>query len=196
MLNVVEIFNQFLEQQIELYGDDLVIDKGLINSRNELVDEKIEQDEPFWETKGDSTKKAWIIIDAVTRDGNSVAFDLNDNAGNLFVKILKAIQLTVNDLFIISVGELQNNIQFATSQIDELFSNSKPDAILCFGVDATRIFFKTSNIEKNRDQVIDYSGVKVLTTFHPANLLKDPALKHDTWKDVQVFQKLIDAVNE
>ncbi len=194
MLNVVETFNQFLEQQIELYGDDLVIDKGLLNSQNELIEEKIEQDEPFWETKGDSSQKAWIIIDAITRDGNNYAFDLNDKAGDLFVKILKAIQLTVNDLFIISIGDLRNGVDIATNRVNELFEDSKPKAILCFGDNATRIFFNTFDVQKSRNQVIDYKDVKVLTTFHPAKLLETPALKHDTWKDVQVFQKLIDAV--
>lgn len=45
-----------------------------------------------------------------------------------------------------------------------------------------------------RGKVFDYNGIKVMVTFHPAALLRNPNWKRDCWTDVQKFRKLYDEI--
>jgi DNA polymerase len=40
-------------------------------------------------------------------------------------------------------------------------------------------------ITKLRGEFQDYYGVKVMPTFHPAYLLRDPSKKRETWEDMK-----------
>jgi DNA polymerase len=40
-------------------------------------------------------------------------------------------------------------------------------------------------ITKLRGNFQDYNGIKVMPTFHPAYLLRDPTKKRETWEDMK-----------
>jgi DNA polymerase len=40
-----------------------------------------------------------------------------------------------------------------------------------------------------RGKVWEYKGMKVICTYHPAYLLRNPAAKKDTWEDIQLLMQ-------
>lgn len=62
-----------------------------------------------------------------------------------------------------------------------------PKVIVMLGAVPLRLLFPeiTAGITRTRGNWMDYHGVKVMPTFHPAYLLRNPAAKADVWKDLQ-----------
>ena len=48
---------------------------------------------------------------------------------------------------------------------------------------------RTVSIGKLRGKFFDYKGIKVLCTYHPSYLLRNPAAKKDVWEDMQFFRR-------
>jgi DNA polymerase len=62
----------------------------------------------------------------------------------------------------------------------------KPKAIVCLGATAAQALLKTKDsISRFRGQWFDYRNTKLLVTYHPAYLLRNPNAKGDVWKDLQ-----------
>ena len=47
-----------------------------------------------------------------------------------------------------------------------------------------------------RGKVYEFEGAKVMVTYHPAALLRNPNWKRPTWEDVKLFRKLYDELNK
>jgi DNA polymerase len=45
------------------------------------------------------------------------------------------------------------------------------------------------SLGRMRGQFHRYRGSKVLVTYHPAYLLRNPAAKRDTWEDMQLLMR-------
>jgi len=66
----------------------------------------------------------------------------------------------------------------------------KPEFICCLGAVAAQNLLATDRaIGKLRGQIHDYRGTKVICTYHPAYLLRNPAAKKDTWADLQILMR-------
>ena len=123
-------------------------------------------------------------------------------AGQLLTKILGAVQLQREDVFICNVlkhrppgnrnpkpDEVQACSPYLVRQI-ELIS---PKVILAFGTFAAQTLLETKlPIGKLRGAVHRYYGVPLIVTYHPAALLRNPAWKRPTWEDVQLARRILD----
>ena len=70
----------------------------------------------------------------------------------------------------------------------------KPKVIVVLGNTATQNLLDTKiGITKLRGEFQDYFGIKVMPTFHPAYLLRDPSKKREVWEDMK---KVRDFLNE
>jgi DNA polymerase len=121
-------------------------------------------------------------------------------AGQLLTKILEAIKLTRDEVYIANVvkcrppgnktpteSEFADCLPYLMKQIEII----KPKFILTLGaVPLLALFGKEYQISKHRGHVIDYKGIKVIPTYHPAYLLRNPAAKKFVWEDVQLLEKL------
>jgi DNA polymerase len=66
----------------------------------------------------------------------------------------------------------------------------QPKFICCLGgVAAQNVLGTKIGITKLRGRFYEYRGVPVLCTFHPAFLLRNPAVKRDVWNDMQLLLK-------
>jgi DNA polymerase len=82
-----------------------------------------------------------------------------------------------------------------TDRIAELPSVSQspigtiePEFICCLGAVAAQNLLETTvPIGKLRGSVHAYRGIKVVCTYHPAYLLRNPAAKKPTWEDMQML---------
>jgi DNA polymerase len=116
-------------------------------------------------------------------------------AGQLLNKIIEAIGLKREDVYIGNVNRCRpaNNRTptMAEAAICKPFllreiSIVRPDVIVVLGNTALHNLLDTKEgITKVRGQFKDYKGLKVMPTFHPAYLLRDPSKKRETWDDMK-----------
>jgi DNA polymerase len=73
----------------------------------------------------------------------------------------------------------------------------KPKMILCVGRIAAQVLMKTNvSLGQLRGKVHEYHGIKLMVTYHPAALLRNPNWKRPCWEDVQMFRKLYDEMKQ
>jgi len=64
--------------------------------------------------------------------------------------------------------------------------------IVALGTFAARALLRTLDpISRLRGRVYDYRGAKLIPTFHPAFLLRNPASKREVWEDMKLVRKLL-----
>ena len=65
--------------------------------------------------------------------------------------------------------------------------------ICALGKFAAQTLLKTETpITALRGRFYDYEGIKLMPTYHPAYLLRNPHAKKQVWEDVQMIMKEID----
>ena len=123
-------------------------------------------------------------------------------AGQLLTKIIEAIDLKREDVYIANVikcrppgnrnpepDEVGACEPFLFQQIDLV----KPKVIVALGTFAAHALLKTdAPISRLRGRVHDYrGGSKLIPTFHPAFLLRSPDRKRDVWEDMKKVRALL-----
>lgn len=72
--------------------------------------------------------------------------------------------------------------------LDAQLAIIQPEFICCLGsVAAHNLLNETTPIGRLRGRFLDYQGIKVLCTYHPAYLLRNPPAKKQVWDDVQIL---------
>ena len=123
-------------------------------------------------------------------------------AGQLLTKILEAIQLKREDVFIANVlkhrppgnrNPLPEEVTACSPYLVRQIEIVKPKVILALGTFAAQTLLETRlTIGKLRGQIHRYYGVPLVVTYHPAALLRNPAWKRPTWEDVQLARRILD----
>jgi uracil-DNA glycosylase len=123
-------------------------------------------------------------------------------AGRLLTRIIEAIHQSREQVYICNVikcrppgnrnpmpDEIETCFPFLKRQIAAV----KPDIICALGTFAAQTLLETgSPISKLRGCFHDYSGIKVLPTYHPAYLLRNPDKKRDVWEDMKKLMNALD----
>jgi DNA polymerase len=69
----------------------------------------------------------------------------------------------------------------------------KPKLILCLGLTAAQgLLQKKDSLTNMRGKIFEFGEIKIMVTYHPAALLRNPQWKRGCWEDVQKFRKLYD----
>jgi DNA polymerase len=123
-------------------------------------------------------------------------------AGKLLDKILAAIQLRREDVFICNVlkhrppgnrNPLPDEVAACSPFLVRQLELIRPRVIVAFGTFAAQTLLETKDsIGKLRGAVHRYYGVPLIVTYHPAALLRNPAWKRPTWEDVQYARRILD----
>jgi uracil-DNA glycosylase family 4 len=118
-------------------------------------------------------------------------------AGQLLTKIIQACTLAREDVYILNVlkcrppgnrtpapQEVTNCRGFFERQLALL----RPEFICCMGTSAAQALLETDQpIGRLRGRWFEYSGARVLCTYHPSYLLRNPAAKRDVWEDMKLL---------
>ncbi|HEX4642344.1 MAG TPA: uracil-DNA glycosylase [Candidatus Acidoferrales bacterium] len=129
------------------------------------------------------------------RDEDAQGLPFVGRAGKLLTQMIEAMGLQRDDVYICNVVKCRppenrkpENDEVATCspylfrQLDVI----APKAIVCLGATAAQALLKTTDsISRFRGTWFDYRGTKLLATYHPAYLLRNPAAKSEVWKDLQ-----------
>jgi DNA polymerase len=122
-------------------------------------------------------------------------------AGQLLTKIIEAIALKRDDVYIANVikcrppnnrnpdpDEVATCEPFLFRQIDVI----KPRVIVTLGKFASQSLLRTDDpISRLRGRVYTYRGAKLIPTFHPAYLLRNPSSKREVWEDMKRVRALL-----
>ena len=122
-------------------------------------------------------------------------------AGQLLTKIIEAIGLRRDDVYIANVikcrppqnrnpepDEVETCEPFLFQQIDII----KPKVIVALGKFGAQTLLRTLDpISRLRGRVYDYRGAKLIPTFHPAYLLRNPSSKREVWEDMKLVRTLL-----
>jgi DNA polymerase len=74
--------------------------------------------------------------------------------------------------------------------LDRQLALIKPEFICCLGAVAGQTLLQTeTTIGKLRGRFHEYRGIRVLCTYHPAYLLRNPAAKKDVWEDMKILMR-------
>ena len=121
-------------------------------------------------------------------------------AGHLLDNMLKAINLSRREVYIANIvkcrppqnrkperDEIEACKPFLLKQIDII----KPSIICTLGSVATQTLLETKTpITKLRGHIYNFSGIKLIPTFHPAYLLRNPYQKKGAWEDLKLIEKI------
>lgn len=125
-------------------------------------------------------------------------------AGKLLNDILKAIKFSREEVYIANIvksrppgnrtplpDEMDTCLPYLLKQIELI----KPKLILCLGLTAAKgLLKKKESLTKMRGNWYEFANAKVMVTFHPAALLRNPNWKKDCWEDVKKFRKMYDEI--
>lgn len=123
-------------------------------------------------------------------------------SGQLLTKILAAIDLRREDVFIANVlkhrppgnrNPAPDEVTACSPYLVRQIELIQPKVILAFGKFAAQTLLNSSlALTKLRGQIHTYHGVPLIATFHPAALLRNPSWKRPTWEDVQLARSILD----
>lgn len=127
-------------------------------------------------------------------------------AGILLTEILKAINFEREDIYICNIlkcrppenrNPLPEEIANCEPHLYKQLELIKPKLILALGTFAAQTLLKSKDpLGKLRGKFHTYNGIKMMVTYHPAALLRNPNWKRPTWEDVQLFRKEFDLIKE
>ncbi|MBI5043071.1 MAG: uracil-DNA glycosylase [Nitrospirae bacterium] len=116
-------------------------------------------------------------------------------AGQLLTKIIEAMGLKREDVYIANIikcrppnnrNPLEDEIEACEPFLKEQLRIINPKIICALGTFAAQTLLKTKEkITSIRGKFYTYEGIKLMPTFHPAYLLRNPNDKKLAWEDVQ-----------
>lgn len=166
---------------------------GLCEGRTQVVN-----------TFGDYKARLMFVGEAPGADEDAQGRPFVGRAGQLLTKIIEAIGLKREEVLIGNVnrcrppGNRQPTLEEAAICRPFLFREIaavKPDVIVVMGNTALQNLLEIrGGITRVRGTFRDFRGIKVMPTFHPAYLLRDPSKKRETWEDLKKVRDYLDSL--
>jgi uracil-DNA glycosylase len=150
--------------------------------------------------KGNPNADVMIVGEGPGADEDMQGEPFVGRAGKLLTDILKAINFSREEVYIANIvkcrppgnrtplpTEMNECLPYLKKQIELI----KPKLILCLGLTAAQgLLGKKDSLGNLRGNVYEFENAKVMVTYHPAALLRNPAWKKGCWEDVQKFREL------
>lgn len=148
---------------------------------------------------GDPHARLVFLGEAPGADEDRLGEPFVGRAGQLLTKIIEACHMKREDVYIMNVlkcrppgnrnpfpEESHNCSGFRRRQLELI----DPEFICCLGAIAAQAFLNTTeSIGRLRGRVHEQEGRKVVCTYHPAYLLRNPSAKRDTWEDMKLLMR-------
>lgn len=144
---------------------------------------------------GNPQAELMFVGEGPGRDEDTQGEPFVGRAGKLLGDIIKAMNMTREEVYINNIvmcrppenraplpDEAALCIPFLLQRIEVI----KPKIIVCLGSVATQFLLKTERkISQLRGEWQDLGGIKIMPTYHPAFLLRNPEMKKYVWADMQ-----------
>src|SRR6185295_4401148 len=150
---------------------------------------------------GNPNADLMFVGEAPGADEDQQGIPFVGKSGQLLTKIIEAIDLRREDVYIANVikcrppqnrnperDEIETCEPFLFQQIDLI----KPKVIVTLGKFAAQCLLRSEEpISRLRGRLFDYRGAKLIPTFHPAYLLRNPSSKREVWEDMKLVRSLL-----
>ncbi|MDT7809306.1 MAG: uracil-DNA glycosylase [Acidobacteriota bacterium] len=157
-------------------------------------------------TEGHPTARLMFVGEAPGADEDASGRPFVGRAGQLLNKIIEAIGLKRDDVLIGNVNRCRPPAN-RTPTTEEArtckpfllreINIARPDVIVVLGNTAMKNLLDTKEgITRLRGQFQDYRGIKVMPTFHPAYLLRDPSKKREVWDDMKKVRDYLNSTKK
>jgi uracil-DNA glycosylase family 4 len=210
-------------------SDDMAFKKGLVVGTNEgeLIPSAIQKlaslDEiaqkvakctrcPLYKTatnpvpgEGDPRAELVCVGEAPGAKEDETGRPFVGQAGQLLTKILAAIDMTREQVFICNVlkhrppgnrNPQPDEVEACSPYLIRQLELIKPKVIVAFGTFAAQTLLNTKTpLGQLRGLVHRYHGTPLVVTYHPAALLRNPAWKRPTWEDVKLARRILDSAS-
>jgi uracil-DNA glycosylase family 4 len=153
--------------------------------------------------EGDPKAKLVCVGEAPGAKEDETGRPFVGQAGQLLTKILEAIDLTREQVFICNVlkhrppgnrNPLPEEVEACSPYLIRQLELIEPKVIVAFGTFAAQTLLQTkAGIGQLRGLVHRYHGIPLIVTYHPAALLRNPAWKRPTWEDVKLARRILDS---
>jgi len=144
---------------------------------------------------GDPQARLVFVGEGPGADEDQQGLPFVGRAGKLLTQMIEAMGLERREVYICNVvkcrppenrtpekDEVATCSPFLLRQLDVI----KPKVIVCLGSVAAQTLLATNRgISHFRGEWLEFRGYKLLATYHPAYLLRNPAAKGEVWKDLQ-----------
>jgi uracil-DNA glycosylase len=128
-------------------------------------------------------------------DEDATGIPFVGRAGKLLTQMIEAMGLQRKDVYICNVVKCRppenrqpepDEVTTCSPYLVRQLEVVNPKVIVCLGATAAQTILETTQgISRFRGQWQEFRGKKLLATYHPAYLLRNPAAKADVWKDLQ-----------
>jgi DNA polymerase len=152
---------------------------------------------------GDGNPNAQIVFvgEAPGVDEDQQGLPFVGRAGQLLTKIIEAMGIKRKDVYICNIlkcrppgnrNPLPDEISLCEPFLKKQLQAISPKVICALGTFAAHTLLKTDvPITLLRGRFHTYNGIKLMPTYHPAYLLRNPSAKKPVWEDVQMIMKEI-----
>lgn len=152
---------------------------------------------------GDGNASAGIVFvgEAPGADEDEQGLPFVGRAGQLLTNIIQAMGLSRQDVYICNILKCRppgnrnpqpDEIRLCEPFLKQQLQLISPQIICALGSFAAKTLLKTETpITVLRGRFHLYEGIKLMPTYHPAYLLRNPAAKKQVWEDVQLIMKEI-----
>ncbi len=153
-------------------------------------------------TEGNRQARLMFIGEAPGADEDAQSRPFVGRAGQLLTKIIEAIGLKREEVLIGNVNRCRppgnrpptaEEAAICKPFLLREIASAQPEVIVVLGNTAMRNLLDVKEgITRLRGNFLDYKGIKVMPTFHPAYLLRDPSKKRETWEDLKKVRAHLD----
>ncbi len=197
-----------VEPALELFDDKpRVVRPASLDELYELIHTCTKCPLGFTRTKfvfgtGSPTADILFIGEAPGRDEDLSGLPFVGRAGQLLDKMIAAIGLKREDIYIANVlkcrppenrDPLPEESGACLPHLAEQIRLLAPKFICSLGRVAAQILLDTKTpLGKMRGRFYDVGGARMLVTFHPAALLRNPNFKKEAWEDLKLLRRTYD----
>ncbi len=151
--------------------------------------------------QGNPRAELMFVGEAPGADEDEQGLAFVGKAGQLLTRIIEAIGLRREDVFIANVIKCRppqnrnpepEEILACQPFLERQIVAIRPKVIVGLGKFAGQWLLKTAEpISRLRGRLGEYKGVRVMPTYHPAYLLRNPGAKKEVWEDMKVVRSLL-----
>jgi uracil-DNA glycosylase len=152
---------------------------------------------------GSGASGLMFVGEAPGADEDEQGYPFVGRAGQLLTKMIESISLRREDVFIGNINRCRPPGNRAPTTVEahtcrpfllREIAVVRPRVVVVLGNTALHNLLDTKvGITRVRGRFQDYHGVKVMPTFHPAYLLRDPNKKRDVWEDLKVVRDYLNS---
>lgn len=170
-IRVIKDFSQYLYNQKQAGNSFLGMSK---ESEDLMLNFGVTDPEMNFFFEGPETASVFIL------DSDTGFY--KGESGRLLIKILEAMRLSPESVFICNAG----NKKAVHRKINTIL----PEIIITLGTKAGQSLLKKAEpLEEFQGKFHDYHGIKVMPTFHPSLLVKQPEYKRKVWEDMKLVME-------